>query len=60
MLRIEITVNGQTYPCYQTGAAMLPFKDLTGKEVTEIPMTEEERAAIFEKQKRRLARALIS
>ena len=34
--RIEITVNGEAYPCYQTGGAMLRFKDLTGKEVTEI------------------------
>lgn len=34
--RIEITVNGEAYPCYQTGGAMLRFKDLTGKEVSEI------------------------
>lgn len=34
--RIEITINGEAYPCYETGGAMLRFKDLTGKEVTEI------------------------
>ena len=37
--RLEITVNGEAYPCYQTGGAMLRFKDLTGREVTEISTT---------------------
>lgn len=36
MKRIEININGKTYPCYQTAGAMLRFKDLTGKEVSEI------------------------
>ncbi len=35
-MRIEITVNGKAFPCYQTAGAMLRFKDLTGKEVSEI------------------------
>lgn len=34
--RVEITVNGEAFPCYQTAGAMLRFKDLTGKEVSEI------------------------
>ena len=37
---VEITVNGETYPCYQTAGAMLRFKDLTGKEVAEIRVTD--------------------
>lgn len=36
MKRIEIKIGGASYPCYQTAGAMLRFKDLTGKEVTEI------------------------
>lgn len=34
--RIEITIDGEAFPCYQTAGAMLRFKDLTGKEVSEI------------------------
>ena len=34
--KIEITINGATYPCRQTMGAMLRFKRETGKEVTEI------------------------
>ena len=37
---IEITVNGEAYPCYQTAGAMLRFKDLTGKEISEIRPTD--------------------
>lgn len=36
MSRVEIVVNGKAYPCYTTAGAMLRFKDLTGKEVSEI------------------------
>lgn len=36
MRRIEININGASYPCYQTAGAMLRFKDLTGREVSEI------------------------
>ncbi len=39
-IRIEITINGVAYPCYQTAGAMLRFKDLTGKEVSEIRGTD--------------------
>ncbi len=36
MAKIEITINGEAYPCYQTMGAMLRFKQETGKEITEI------------------------
>lgn len=36
MKRIEILINGKPYPCCQTMGAMLRFKELTGKEATEI------------------------
>lgn len=36
MNRIEITIDGKAYPCQQTAGAMLRFKEITGKEVTEI------------------------
>ena len=34
--KVEITINGVTYPCRQTMGDMLRFKQETGKEVTEI------------------------
>lgn len=34
--RLELTIDGKTYPCYQTAGAMLRFKDATGREVSEI------------------------
>lgn len=36
MNRIEIKINGETYPCRPTMGAMLRFKQETGKEITEI------------------------
>ena len=36
MKRIEIIVNGETYPCSPTMGAMLRFSRETGKEITEI------------------------
>ena len=36
MKRIEITINGEAYPCSPTMGAMLRFKQETGKEITEI------------------------
>lgn len=36
MKRIEISVNGTTYPCSPTMGAMLRFKKETGKEITDI------------------------
>ncbi len=33
-MRIEITINGEAYPCYQTMGAMLRFKQETGREVS--------------------------
>lgn len=36
MKRIEILINGKAYPCQQTAGAMLRFKEVTGKEVTEM------------------------
>ena len=36
MRKIEILIDGKTYPCRQTMGAMLRFKAETGKEVTEI------------------------
>ncbi len=36
MAKIEITINGEAYPCCQTMGAMLRFKQETGREVTEI------------------------
>lgn len=36
MKKIEIIINGKSYPCKQTMGAMLRFKQETGKEVTEI------------------------
>lgn len=34
--QIRMTIKGEAYPCYPTMGAMLRYKDLTGKEVTEI------------------------
>lgn len=34
--KIEVTVNGVSYPCRPTMGAMLRFKKETGKEITEI------------------------
>lgn len=39
MKRIEITVNGEAYPCNPSMGAMLRFKQETGKEITEIDPT---------------------
>lgn len=39
MKRIEITINGEAYPCSPTMGAMLRFKQETGKEITEIDPT---------------------
>lgn len=36
MKRIEITVNGEAFPCSPTMGAMLRFKQETGKEITQI------------------------
>ncbi len=36
MAKIEVTINGVSYPCRPTMGAMLRFKRETGKEVTEI------------------------
>ena len=36
MAKIEVTINGVTYPCRPTMGAMLRFKQETGKEITEI------------------------
>lgn len=33
---VEIEINGVSYPCVQTMGAMLRFKELTGREATEI------------------------
>ena len=37
---IRITVNGESYPCYQTAGAMLRFKDLTGDEISRLKGTD--------------------
>jgi len=34
--KIEVTINGEAYPCRPTMGAMLRFKKETGKEVTEL------------------------
>lgn len=36
MKRLEITINGEAFPCQQTAGAMLRFKELTDREVSEI------------------------
>ena len=36
MKKVEITINGEAYPCRPTMGAMLRFKKETGREVTEI------------------------
>lgn len=36
MKRIEININGNSYPCSPTMGAMLRFKQETGREITEI------------------------
>ena len=36
MKRIEITINGEAYPCSPTMGAMLRFKQETGREITQI------------------------
>lgn len=33
---VRITIGRESYPCYPTMGAMLRYKDLSGKEVTEI------------------------
>ncbi len=39
MKRIEITINGEAYPCSPTMGAMLRFKQETGREITDIDPT---------------------
>ena len=39
MKKVEITINGEAYPCRPTMGAMLRFKKETGREVTEIDAT---------------------
>lgn len=39
MKKVEITINGEAYPCRPTMGAMLRFKKETGKEVTAIEAT---------------------
>lgn len=39
MKRIEITINGEAYPCSPTMGAMLRLKQQTGREITEIDPT---------------------
>lgn len=36
MKKITITINGETYQCRMTLGAMMQFKELTGREVSEI------------------------
>lgn len=36
MKKIEVTINGEKYPCRPTMGAILRFKQETGKEVSEI------------------------
>lgn len=36
MKKIEVTVNGEKYPCRMTMGAMLRFKQETGKEIDDI------------------------
>lgn len=36
MKLIEVTINGEAYPCSPTMGAMLRFKQQTGKEISEI------------------------
>lgn len=36
MAKIEITINGEAYPCRPTMGAMLRFKEQTGKEITDM------------------------
>lgn len=35
-MQLEVTVNGEVFPCRPTMGAMLRFKKETGKEITEI------------------------
>lgn len=35
-MKLEVTVNGEVFPCRPTMGAMLRFKKETGKEITEI------------------------
>jgi hypothetical protein len=44
---IEITVNGETYPCHQLMGAMLRYKAETGEEVTTIKPTELTKVCMF-------------
>lgn len=44
---IEITVNGETYPCHQLMGAMLRYKAETGEEVSEIRPTDLTKVCIF-------------
>lgn len=40
MSKVEVTINGEKYPCRPTMGAMLRFKRETGKEVTELRDTD--------------------
>lgn len=44
---IKVTVNGKTYPAYQTMLAYVLFKRETGHEASEIPPTAVSETAIF-------------
>ena len=40
MKKITITINGETYQCRMTLGAMMQFKELTGREVSEVKTDE--------------------
>lgn len=40
MKKITITINGETYKCRMTLGAMMQFKELTGREVSEVKTDE--------------------
>lgn len=40
MKQMRITVQGVEYPCYETMGAMLRFKQETGKEISEVDLSQ--------------------
>lgn len=40
MKKMTVTINGVEYPCYETMGAMLRFKQETGKEVSEVDISQ--------------------
>jgi hypothetical protein len=40
MIGSKIKIAGKEYPCYQTMGAMLRFYRLTGREISEVQLTE--------------------